>query len=118
MIGLSYGGDRDCGQGRKGCKFRQIPGFLVKYRIFEEAIHFPGVALGYDHRVMVEAPIPSEFEYKGNIYNHQLLSGFKQIICCLQKIQFGIHGALTYSMEDLDKVTWPKLSGRNRFWGQ
>lgn len=109
MIGLSYGGEGIVGRG-KDVNFDRSPGFLVKYRIFEEAIHFPGVALGYDHQGYGGSTDTSGFEYKGNIYKSPgFFLALSKNYLLFTKIQFGIHGALTYSMEDLNKVTWPNF---------
>ncbi len=109
MIGLSYGGEGIVGRG-KDVNFDRYPGFLVKYRIFEEAIHFPGVALGYDHQGHGGSADTSEFEYTGNIYKSPgFFLALSKNYLLFTKIQFGIHGALTYSMEDFRSVSWPNF---------
>ncbi len=107
MIGLSYGGEGIVGRG-KDVDFDRFPGALVKYRIFEEAIHFPGVALGYDHQGYGGGADVAEFEYKGNVYmSPGFFLAFSKNYLLFTKIQFGIHSALTYSMENRKNVTWP-----------
>lgn len=109
MIGISYGGEGLVGRGRNA-RFDRYPGFLVKYRIFEEAFHFPGVALGYDHQGHGGLADTSEFEYKGNIYKSPgFFLALSKNYMLFNQIQFGLHGALTYSMEDFREVKWPNF---------
>ena len=109
MIGLSYGGEGIVGRGKE-VEFDKYPGFLVKYRIFEEAIHFPGVALGYDHQGYGGKADTARFGYKGNIYKAPgFFLALSKNYLLFTKIQFGIHGAITYSMEEIKNVTWPNL---------
>lgn len=109
MIGISYGGEGFVGRG-KNVHFDKVPGFLVKYRIFEEAIHFPGVALGYDHKGHGGYADTSEFDYNGNVYKSPgFFLAMSKNYLLFSKAQFGIHGTLTYSMEDFKEIKWPNL---------
>lgn len=109
MIGLSYGGEGIVGRG-KDAHFDKVPGFLVKYRIFEEGLHFPGVSLGYDHQGHGGSADTSEFDYKGYVYKSPgFFLALSKNYLLFSKIQLGIHGALTYSMEDFKEVSWPNF---------
>lgn len=102
-IGVSYGGDGIVGRGR--VQGNPYPGALIKYRIFEESYHFPGVAIGYDHQGY--GGIESE-NYKGFVYKSQgLFCALSKNYLLFQKIQFGIHGAANFTWEDIRNVKWP-----------
>ena len=108
-IGLSYGGEGLVGRG-KNAKFNSLPGWLVKYRIFEENYFGPGVALGYDHQGYGGIADTSDFDYRGYIYKSPgFFLAFSKNYLLLQKVQFGLHSALNYSMEDYKNVKWPNL---------
>lgn len=108
-IGLSYGGEGVVGRG-PDIKPHPQPGWLVKYRLFEEGFAMPGFALGYDHQGHGGRADTSEFFYEGYIYKSPgfFLAVSKNFIL-LNTVQFGIHGSCTYSMEDVDNVTWPNM---------
>jgi hypothetical protein len=106
-LGLGYGGEGLVGRGR-AVRFHQLPWWLVKYRLIEEKIHFPGVAIGYDHLGHGGSADTKQFLYKGNIFKSP---GF---FCSLSKnyllfsvFQFGIHGMCSYSMEEFRTIHWP-----------
>jgi hypothetical protein len=109
MIGLSYGGEGFVGRGRNA-KGNPMPGFLVKYRIFEENYFFPGIVLGYDHQGHGGVSDTSQFDYRGYIYKSPgfFLAGSKNYLL-FTKLQFGIHGALSFSMEEVKTVKWPNF---------
>lgn len=46
MFGVSWGGDELIGYGTP--RGNQLPGVLVKYRLFEETYSFPALTIGYD----------------------------------------------------------------------
>lgn len=109
MIGVSYGGEGFVGRGRD-VNFDNFPGFLFKYRMFEEKIHFPGIALGYDHQGHGGTTDTLGFDYDGYIYKSPgFFLALSKNYLLFKVIQFGIHGALTYSMEDFREVEWPNF---------
>jgi len=66
-IGISYGGEGLVGRGNQA-KFNPLPGWLFKYRIFEENYFWPGFAIGYDHQGYGGIADTNEFDYQGYIY--------------------------------------------------
>lgn len=110
-IGLSYGGEGIVGRGRN-IKWHSLPGWLVKYRIFEEKLHFPGIAFGYDHQGHGGLSDTSRFFYKGYIFKSPgFFVSMSKNYLFFNTIQFGIHGMVNYSMEDYKTVTWPNAIG-------
>lgn len=108
-IGVSYGGEGVVGRG-PAVKPHPQPGWLVKYRLFEEGYIMPGFALGYDHQGHGGMADTSRFFYEGYIYKSPgfFLAVSKNFIL-FNTIQFGIHVACNYSMEDARNVQWPNL---------
>lgn len=106
-IGLSYGGEGIVGRGSE-VEPHPVPGWLIKYRLFEETILFPGVAFGYDHQGHGGMSDTSRFNYKGNIFKSPgfFISASKNFLIA-SIIQFGIHGMVNYSLEEIDHVNWP-----------
>ncbi len=108
-IGISYGGEGLVGRG-KHTKFNPLPGWLVKYRIFEENYFWPGFALGYDHQGFGGLADTSTFDYKGYIYKSPgFFLAISKNYLLLQKIQFGLHATVNYSMEEYKVIKWPNV---------
>jgi hypothetical protein len=108
-IGLSYGGEGLVGRG-KNAKFNSLPGWLIKYRIFEENYFWPGFALGYDHQGYGGIADTTNFDYRGYIYKSPgFFLAFSKNYLLLQKVQVGLHCAFNYSMEDYKNIKWPNL---------
>jgi hypothetical protein len=106
-IGLSYGGEGIVGRG-KNVRFHYLPGWLIKYRIIEERMHFPGIALGYDHQGHGGIADNSKFGYKGYIFQSPgFFISLSKNYLLFSRIQFGIHGMANYSMENYKEVRWP-----------
>ena len=108
-IGLSYGGEGVVGRG-PDIKPHPQPGWLIKYRLFEEGFAMPGFALGYDHQGHGGRADTSQFFYDGYIYKSPgfFLAISKNFIL-LNVVQFGIHGSCNYSLENADDVRWPNF---------
>jgi hypothetical protein len=108
-IGLSYGGEGVVGRGPHA-RPNPLPGWLVKYRLFEESVLFPGIALGYDHQGHGGIADSSLFSYEGYIYKSPgfFIAASKNFLF-LNAVQFGLHAMGNYSMEDVDNVNWPNL---------
>lgn len=106
-IGLSYGGEGIVGRGSE-VEPHPMPGWLVKYRLFEETTLFPGVAFGYDHQGHGGISDTSRFNYKGNIFKS---AGFfiatSKNFLINSIVQCGIHGMINYSLEEARTVNWP-----------
>lgn len=103
-IGISYGGDGLVGRGR--ARGNPYPGGLIKYRLFEEGYIMPALALGYEHQGY------------GGIEERDGLDGFidksqgffvalSKNYLLFKRLGFGIHGAVSYSLEEITDVTWP-----------
>ena len=108
-IGLSYGGEGIVGRG-KNVRFHSLPGWLIKYRIFEEKLHFPGIALGYDHQGHGGIADTSEFNYKGYIFKSPgFFVSLSKNYLLFHRVQFGLHGMINYSMEAFRSIQWPNL---------
>ena len=108
-IGLSYGGEGIVGRGRH-VRFHTLPGWLVKYRLIEENVHFPGIAVGYDHQGHGGVADTSRFFYKGYIFKSPgFFIALSKNYLLFNTVQFGIHGMCNYSMEQFKEVTWPDL---------
>jgi hypothetical protein len=110
MFGLSYGGEGLVGRGRN-VRFNSAPGFIVKYRIFEESVGGPGLALGYDHQGYGGSADSVTYDYIGNIYKSPgFFLALSKNYLLLKKIQFGMHLSANYSMEDFKEVKWPNAT--------
>jgi hypothetical protein len=94
-LGLSYGGSRLIGS--ETPIMNEVPGFIVKVRLFEESIAFPALALGFDSQgrdgyieSLDRYVIKSPGLFVTLSKNYALL-GF-----------FSIHGGANYSLERAD----------------
>lgn len=103
-IGLSYGGDGLVGRGNT-VRGNPYPGGLIKYRILEENIHFPALALGYEHQGYGGI---ERTEYEGYVNKSQgFFLALSKNYLLLKTVQFGVHGAANYSFEQHRQVKWP-----------
>ncbi len=48
MLGVSFGGNTIIGNGE--IQFQKIPGFNVKFRVFDEKLYFPAIAIGFSNQ--------------------------------------------------------------------
>lgn len=102
-IGISYGGDGIIGRGKM--KGNPYPGALIKYRIIEESFGLPGIAIGYDHQGYGGI---EETSYTGFVYKSQgFFCAISKNFSLLSVLQFGIHTAVSFSLEDINTVKWP-----------
>lgn len=106
-IGLSYGGEGIVGRGQK-VRPNPLPGWLVKYRLFEEQLISPGIAIGYDHQGHGGITDTASFTYDGYVYKSPgvFVAASKNFIL-LNTVQFGIHAMCNYSIEEREEVAWP-----------
>jgi hypothetical protein len=103
-IGISYGGDGLVGRGST-VRGNPYPGGLIKYRILEENMHFPALALGYEHQGYGGI---ERTEYDGYVNKSQgFFLALSKNYLLLKTVQFGVHGAANYSFEQHRQVTWP-----------
>lgn len=102
-LGINYGGEGIVGYGREA-QFLPYPGFLIKYRLFEESFKVPGVAIGYIHSGFDSYDDTACFKL-GNIKSNVFASVSKNYLL-FNVIQFGMHGSLVYTIKQKD-VYWP-----------
>ena len=109
-IGLSYGGEGLVGR-KKNARFNYLPGWLIKYRLFEEDYIMPAMAIGYDHQGYGGMTDSADFGYKGYIYKSPgFFLALSKNYLLFTRVQFGIHGSVNFSMEELNNVKWPNAS--------
>ena len=108
-LGLSYGGEGLIGRGNR-VRPHSLPGWLVKYRLIEEGVRMPGIAIGYDHQGHGGLTDTARFSYKGYIYKSPgfFVAASKNYLL-FNAIQLGLHGMCNYSMEEIKHVRWPDL---------
>jgi len=113
-FGFSYGGNNVIGYGN--IDWNPQPGFLIKYRIFDESYYMPAIALGFDNqgfgpwsgsRYMVK----SRGFYGAASKNYKFLG------------TLAFHGGVSYSLEDrhnpdntLDAFVGIEKSLNNELW--
>jgi hypothetical protein len=108
-VGISYGADGLVGRGRD-IRPNPYPGGLIKYRLFEENYVSPGVAIGYEHQGY--GGIESN-DYRGYVYKSQgFFVALSKNFLLFSKVQFGIHGGVNFSFEEIVSdsgggVRWP-----------
>lgn len=108
-IGLSYGGEGIVGRGPE-TEVHTLPGWLVKYRLFEERYHFPGIAFGYDHQGHGGVADTNLFTYEGYIFKSPgFFVAVSKNYLIANAMQLGFHGMVNYSLEDRTEVQWPNL---------
>ncbi len=109
-IGLSSGGEGVVGRERRVRGFYTYVCWLVKYRIFEETLHFPGIAFGYDHQGHGGITDSTRFNYEGFIYKSPgFFVAMSKNFLLFNRLQFGIHGMCNFSLEEVRDVKWPNL---------
>jgi hypothetical protein len=68
------------------------------------------VALGYDHQGHGGIADTAAFLYKGYIFKSPgFFIALSKNYLLFNRVQFGLHGMVNYSMEDFRKVHWPNL---------
>jgi hypothetical protein len=104
-FGLSYGGDGLIGRGRQ-VNPDPFPGGTLKYRIFDENYFLPAVAIGYEHQGY--GGIEPNVDFNGYIYKSQgFFAALSKNYLLFNAVQFGLHGAVDFSLEDIDIIHWP-----------
>jgi hypothetical protein len=104
-IGISYGGDGLVGRGRD-VRGNPYPGGMIKYRLIEEGYVMPGLAIGYEHQGY--GGVDEREGLDGFVYKSQgFFLALSKSFLLFRRIGLGLHGALNYSMEEIDEVTWP-----------
>lgn len=94
-LGISYGGYHLIGS--EQAHFNPAPGFLIKFRIFEESINFPALVIGFDNQGR-EPYIDSTSRY--TIKSPGIFAGLSKNYSFLGTLSF--HGGVNYSLERAD----------------
>ncbi len=103
-IGLSYGGDGIVGRGT--ARANPYPGGMIKYRLIEERVVMPAIAIGYEHQGYggIEAREGLDgFVYKSPGFFVALSKNF----LLFRRVNLGFHGTANFSLEEVDEVSWP-----------
>ncbi len=95
MLGISYGGCQLIGS--EPVHFNPVPGFLIKFRIFEESVTFPALVLGFDNQGR-EPYIDSTSRY--TIKSPGAYAALSKNYSLLGTLSF--HGGVNYSLERAD----------------
>ncbi|MBS1270891.1 MAG: hypothetical protein MAGBODY4_00018 [Candidatus Marinimicrobia bacterium] len=102
MLGVSYGGTHIIGEDT--VQWNPQPGVQVKYRLFDETMKFPAVALGFNSQ--------GYHGYITSLDRYELKSsGF--YVALSKNYQFlgnlGVHAGMNYSLEDGDGDNDPNI---------
>jgi hypothetical protein len=110
-LGLSYGGEGVIGRGNRA-RGNPFPGVYVKYRLFEERYVTPALSFGFDYQGYGGIADEVPFGYNGYIYKSPgFFAALSKNYLLFSAVQIGFHGAVNYSLEELEDVTWPSAVG-------
>jgi hypothetical protein len=103
-IGLSYGGEGIIGYSNR-VRWNALPGILVKYRLLEEGVASPALAIGFDNQGYGGSASKAIYGYDGYVYKSPgFFAAFSKNYLMFTMIQIGFHGTLNYSIEGVDEV--------------
>lgn len=106
-LGLGYGAEGIIGRSDHP-QFNPFPGCCVKYRLFDENFILPGVAIGFDYQGFGGIADNHLFGYTGYIYKSQgFFAALSKSYLLLKTIEFGFHGSINWSLEEIGRVKWP-----------
>jgi hypothetical protein len=111
-MGLGYGAEGIIGRGWDP-KFNPFPGCMVKYRLLDENFILPGVAIGFDYQgyggiTSNGAHGYNPWGYTGYIYKSEgIFVAASKSYLLLKTIEFGFHGGVNWSLEEIWRVKWP-----------
>jgi len=109
-IGLAYGGDGIIGYSPR-VRWNDLPGVLIKYRIIEEGVAAPALAIGFDNQGYGGSAESDIYGYNGYIYKSPgFFAAFSKNYLMFKSVQIGFHGTLNYSLEEADYVKWANLA--------
>jgi hypothetical protein len=110
-MGLGYGAEGIIGRGwdPQGNPF---PGCMVKYRILDENFLLPGFAIGFDYQgyggITRDGSGNNVWGYTGYIYKSEgLFIAASKSYLIMKTIEFGFHGDVNWSLEEIGRVKWP-----------
>jgi hypothetical protein len=93
-------------------RWNELPGILVKYRLFEEGVVNPALSLGFDNQGYGGLASEALYGYKGYIYKSPgFFIGISKNYIMFGSVQVGFHGTVNYSLEGLKDITWPNAVG-------
>jgi hypothetical protein len=111
-IGLGYGAEGIVGRGWDP-QYNPFPGCMIKYRLYDETFLLPGIAAGFDYQGYGGVTSNGEggynpWGYTGYIYKSEgfFVAASKSYLL-LKTIEFGFHGGVNWSLEEIWKVKWP-----------
>ena len=110
-MGLGYGAEGIIGRGWDP-QCNPFPGCLVKYRIFDENFLLPGIAVGFDYQgyggITRHGSGNNPWGYTGYIYKSEgLFIAASKSYLLMKTIEFGFHGDVNWSLEEIGRVKWP-----------
>jgi hypothetical protein len=108
MFGTSYGADGLVGRGR--VRGNPWPGLLIKFRMIEEHLHFPAIAIGFDWQGSggIEGYLNGGGNYAGYVYKSPgFFLAISKNYLLFRVLNFGTHLSVNYSLEEHTKVSWP-----------
>jgi len=110
-IGLSYGGEGIIGYSDR-VWWNELPGILVKYRLFEESFVAPALSVGFDNQGYGGQVHEGGYGYNGYVYKSQgFFIAVSKNYLMFSSVQIGLHCTVNYSLEEIDDVTWPNVAG-------
>jgi len=110
-IGLAYGGEGIIGYSHD-VRWNWLPGILLKYRLFEEGLIVPALAVGFDNQGYGGLASKWEYGYDGYVYKSPgFFVALSKNYLMFNRIQIGFHGTVNYSIEEVDKIRWPNAAG-------
>jgi hypothetical protein len=109
-IGLAYGGEGILGYSSR-VRWNELPGVLVKYRLFEEGVATPALAVGFDNQGYGGQAHEFGYGYDGYIYKSPgFFLALSKNYLMFKTVQIGFHGTGNYSLEEAADVTWPNVA--------
>jgi hypothetical protein len=111
-LGLGYGAEGIIGRSRDP-HFDPFPGCMVKYRLLDENFLLPGIAIGFDYQgfggiARADRNGYNPYGYSGYIYKSQgIFVSFSKSYLLLKTLEFGFHGGINWSLEEIGRVKWP-----------
>ena len=103
-IGISYGGEGIIGYSNR-VRWNALPGILIKYRLLEEGVASPALAIGFDNQGYGGSAGKAVYGYDGYVYKSPgFFAAFSKNYLMFTSIQIGFHGTLNYSIEGVDEV--------------
>jgi hypothetical protein len=110
-IGIAYGGEGILGYSTD-VQWNKLPGVLVKYRLIEEGVAIPALAVGFDNQGYGGHARAALYGYDGYVYKSPgFFLALSKNYLMLKTVQIGFHGTGSYSLEEAPDVSWPNAAG-------